>query len=195
MTDVIRMRVGQTVKLRFIGTNNNFIHPMHVHGGPFEVVARDGELLPQDARFFADTINVGPGQRYDVIWTAAAFWQCYTTCLYARKDGIEVRSWHFLQRSKIADGLRLPAEERSCSGHHCNDGIWVMNGPKPTSALSPVASQLRTLAGADHLGPLLDFFGNQVPAVGRRAWQRPRTHLGQPCLECWIGKSRVDLPI
>ena len=148
MTDVIRMRVGQTVKLRFIGTNNNFIHPMHVHGGPFEVVARDGELLPQDARFFADTINVGPGQRYDVIWTAAAFWQCYTTCLYARKDGIEVRSWHFLQRSKIADGLRLPAEERSCSGHHCNDGIWVMNGPKPTSALSPVASQLRTLVGA-----------------------------------------------
>jgi len=37
-TDVIRMKVGQTVKLRFIGTNNNFIHPMHVHGGPFEVL-------------------------------------------------------------------------------------------------------------------------------------------------------------
>jgi hypothetical protein len=69
-TDVIHMRVGQTVKLRFIGTNNNFIHPMHVHGGPFEVIARDGELLPEAARFFADTVNVGPGQRYDVIWTA-----------------------------------------------------------------------------------------------------------------------------
>jgi len=69
-TDVIRMTVGQTVKLRFIGSNNNFIHPMHVHGGPFEVVALDGETLPQSARYLADTVNVGPGQRYDVIWTA-----------------------------------------------------------------------------------------------------------------------------
>ena len=69
-TDVVHMRVGQTVKLRFIGTNNNFIHPMHVHGGPFQVVARDGELLTPEARFLADTVNVGPGQRYDVIWTA-----------------------------------------------------------------------------------------------------------------------------
>jgi FtsP/CotA-like multicopper oxidase with cupredoxin domain len=69
-TDTIQMKVGQTVKLRFIGTNNNFVHPMHVHGGPFEVVARDGETLKPSARFLADTVNVGPGQRYDVIWKA-----------------------------------------------------------------------------------------------------------------------------
>ncbi|HWN53662.1 MAG TPA: DUF4396 domain-containing protein [Methylomirabilota bacterium] len=69
-TDVIRMKVGQTVKLRFIGTNNNFIHPMHVHGGPFEVVALDGVTLSPTARYLADTINVGPGQRWDVIWKA-----------------------------------------------------------------------------------------------------------------------------
>jgi len=69
-TDVIRMKVGETVKLRFIGSSNNFIHPMHVHGGPFEVVALDGEELAEHARYRADTINVGPGQRYDVIWTA-----------------------------------------------------------------------------------------------------------------------------
>ena len=69
-TDVIRMKVGQTVRLRFIGTNNNFIHPMHVHGGPFEVVALDGVTLPPTARYLADTINVGPGQRWDVVWKA-----------------------------------------------------------------------------------------------------------------------------
>jgi FtsP/CotA-like multicopper oxidase with cupredoxin domain len=34
------------------------------------VVARDGETLPPQARFDADTVNVGPGQRYDVIWRA-----------------------------------------------------------------------------------------------------------------------------
>ncbi|PNY81682.1 DUF4396 domain-containing protein [Deinococcus koreensis] len=69
-TDTVRMRVGETLKLRFIGSNNISIHPMHVHGGPFTVVARDGETLPAGARFLADTVNVGPGQRYDVVWAA-----------------------------------------------------------------------------------------------------------------------------
>ena len=69
-TDTIRMKVGQTVRLRFIGSSNNFIHPMHVHGGPFTVVALDGQVLSTTARYDADTVNVGPGQRYDVIWKA-----------------------------------------------------------------------------------------------------------------------------
>jgi len=69
-TDSISMKVGQTIKVRFIGTNNNFVHPMHVHGGPFQVVAVDGVTLNQSARYQADTVNVGPGQRYDVVWTA-----------------------------------------------------------------------------------------------------------------------------
>ena len=69
-TDTIAMKVGETIKLRFIGTNNNFVHPMHVHGGPFEVMAVDGVNLKDSARYQADTVNVGPGQRYDVIWTA-----------------------------------------------------------------------------------------------------------------------------
>ena len=69
-TDTLRMKVGETIKFRFIGTNNNFIHPMHMHGGPFTVVARDGVTLSPTARFEADVINVGPGQRYDVVWPA-----------------------------------------------------------------------------------------------------------------------------
>jgi FtsP/CotA-like multicopper oxidase with cupredoxin domain len=69
-TDTVHMRVGETVKFRFIGSNNNFIHPKHMHGGPFTVVARDGVTLAPPARFEADVINVGPGQRYDVIWPA-----------------------------------------------------------------------------------------------------------------------------
>lgn len=69
-TDTVPMKIGQTIKLRFIGTNNNFVHPMHVHGGPFQVVAVDGITLSESARYEADTVNLGPGQRYDVIWTA-----------------------------------------------------------------------------------------------------------------------------
>ena len=69
-TDTVKMKIGETLKVRFIGSNSGFIHPMHIHGGPFEVVARDGETLPPAARYKADTVNVGPGQRYDVVWTA-----------------------------------------------------------------------------------------------------------------------------
>jgi len=69
-TEPIRMRVGERVRVRFIGTNNNFIHPMHIHGGPFEIVETDGNSVPEGARLLKDTVNVGPGERYDVIWTA-----------------------------------------------------------------------------------------------------------------------------
>ena len=41
---------------------------MQVHGGPFNVVARAGYELAEGARFQANTVNVGPGQRYDVVW-------------------------------------------------------------------------------------------------------------------------------
>jgi FtsP/CotA-like multicopper oxidase with cupredoxin domain len=69
-TDTLPMRVGETLKVRFIGSNNGFIHPMHIHGGPFQVVAIDGQTLQPSARYDADTVNVGPGQRFDVIWKA-----------------------------------------------------------------------------------------------------------------------------
>jgi manganese oxidase len=69
-TDTIKMGVGETLRVRFIGSHNVFVHPMHIHGGPFEVVAIDGQTLQPSARFFADTVNVAPGQRYDVVWKA-----------------------------------------------------------------------------------------------------------------------------
>lgn len=69
-TENIAMKLGQTIKLRFIGTNNDFVHPMHVHGGPFEIVVVDGVDLRESARLQADTVDVGPGQRCGVIWTA-----------------------------------------------------------------------------------------------------------------------------
>jgi FtsP/CotA-like multicopper oxidase with cupredoxin domain/uncharacterized membrane protein len=69
-TETVHLRVGQRLLVRFIGSSSAFIHPMHIHGGPFEVVATDGVTLPQPARYQKDTVNVGPGERYDVVWTA-----------------------------------------------------------------------------------------------------------------------------
>ena len=69
-TDTIKAEVGDRIRFRFIGSSAAFIHPMHIHGGPFTVVEADGIPLPRAARFEKDTINVGPGERYDVIWEA-----------------------------------------------------------------------------------------------------------------------------
>jgi manganese oxidase len=41
------------------------IHPMHLHGYHFEVVAVDG--FPLDQPYMADTLMVAPGQRFDIL--------------------------------------------------------------------------------------------------------------------------------
>ncbi len=69
-TERITLRVGERLRVRFIGTNSGFIHPMHIHGGPFTIVATDGNPVPPSAQIQKDTVDVGPGERYDVIWTA-----------------------------------------------------------------------------------------------------------------------------
>jgi manganese oxidase len=68
-TETVRVRVGERVRFRFIGTGQ-FIHPMHIRGGPFEIVAIDGFAAPAGARTLRDTVNVGPGRRDDVVWDA-----------------------------------------------------------------------------------------------------------------------------
>jgi FtsP/CotA-like multicopper oxidase with cupredoxin domain len=69
-TETVRMRVGETLRVRFIGSSSGFIHPMHIHGGPFQIVETDGYPVPADGQWTKDTVNVGPGERYDVIWEA-----------------------------------------------------------------------------------------------------------------------------
>ena len=105
-TDTLHMRVGETLKLRIIGTNNNFIHPMHMHGGPFTVVARDGVVLAPAARFEADVVNVGPGQRYDVIWPAREPGKWIFHC------HIPHHTLNFNREEKGAGGLTLLVEVR-----------------------------------------------------------------------------------
>ena len=69
-TETVRLRVGDELLVRFIGSQSAFIHPMHIHGGPFTIIAADGVPVSEAARLEKDTINVGPGERFDVVWTA-----------------------------------------------------------------------------------------------------------------------------
>jgi FtsP/CotA-like multicopper oxidase with cupredoxin domain len=68
-TETITVKVGQRVRLRFIAIGQ-FIHPMHLHGAPFKIVATDGHPVPEIAQLTKDTVSVAPGERYDIEFTA-----------------------------------------------------------------------------------------------------------------------------
>jgi FtsP/CotA-like multicopper oxidase with cupredoxin domain len=68
-TETISAKVGDKILLRLIGSGQG-IHPIHIHGGPFQIVATDGYPVPSGLRLTKDTVLVGPGERYDVLWTA-----------------------------------------------------------------------------------------------------------------------------
>jgi len=67
-TQPIVLKLGQRLRIRYMN-EGQIIHPMHLHGLPGQVVAKDGRRLTQP--YMADTVNVAPGERYDVLVTAS----------------------------------------------------------------------------------------------------------------------------
>jgi manganese oxidase len=58
-------RLGEKIVIRFMN-EGIMMHPWHVHGVHFQVIARDGFPLGS-AAFRCDTLGVNPGERYDVL--------------------------------------------------------------------------------------------------------------------------------
>lgn len=69
-TQPILVKHGQTVHLRLFGADVTTTHPMHLHGGFFNLMAEDGHLLPQPQQL--DTVSVQPGGTYDITFYAWA---------------------------------------------------------------------------------------------------------------------------
>jgi FtsP/CotA-like multicopper oxidase with cupredoxin domain len=63
-TEPIVAKLGQKVRIRFMN-EGMMIHPMHLHGMHMTVIAKDG--WPQPAPWKCDTLNIAPGERWDVI--------------------------------------------------------------------------------------------------------------------------------
>ncbi|MFP5332347.1 MAG: multicopper oxidase domain-containing protein [Acidimicrobiia bacterium] len=66
------------------------IHPMHQHQFPQLVVAKDG--FPLDNPYWADTVNVAPGERYTVLMNpneaGAWVWHCHILNHVEREEGM-----------------------------------------------------------------------------------------------------------
>ncbi len=65
-TQPILAKVGERIRIRYMNEGIQ-IHPMHTHGFPMTVFARDGWNLTTP--FQCDTLLVGPGERWDTIVT------------------------------------------------------------------------------------------------------------------------------
>jgi FtsP/CotA-like multicopper oxidase with cupredoxin domain len=63
-TAPLTAKAGQRVRIRYMNQGLT-VHPMHLHGIPQLVVARDGWPQPQPWR--CDTVTIAPGERWDVI--------------------------------------------------------------------------------------------------------------------------------
>lgn len=66
------------------------VHPMHQHQFAQLVVAKDG--IPLDSPYFADTVNVAPGERYSVLIHAEDpgtwVWHCHILTHVEREEGM-----------------------------------------------------------------------------------------------------------
>ncbi len=63
-TQAMFARLGEKIRIRYMN-EGLMIHPMHLHGMAQLVVAKDGFNLPSP--YYCDTLNIAPGERYDVI--------------------------------------------------------------------------------------------------------------------------------
>ncbi len=66
------------------------IHPMHLHQFPQLIVAKDGH--PLDQPYWADTVNVAPGERYSVLINTSDpgtwVWHCHILTHVERDEGM-----------------------------------------------------------------------------------------------------------
>lgn len=69
-TETIEVKKGQLVRLRLTSIGQ-FVHPIHLHGVPFKIVATDGHPVPEAAQLTKDTVLVSPGERYDIEFIAS----------------------------------------------------------------------------------------------------------------------------
>jgi FtsP/CotA-like multicopper oxidase with cupredoxin domain len=88
-TEPLVAKAGDMIRIRYMNEGLQ-IHPMHLHGIPQMVIAKDGWMLPEP--HFEDTVLVAPGERVDVL-----------------VDASEIGTWafhcHVLTHAESPDGM------------------------------------------------------------------------------------------
>ena len=89
-TTPFALKVGESMVVHYFN-EGNMTHPMHLHQPSGLVVAHDGKLL--ETPFWADTLNVAPGERWTVVYTAL-------------DPGVWAWHCHILTHAETPEGMR-----------------------------------------------------------------------------------------
>lgn len=94
------VREGDRVRTTFVNRSLDD-HPMHLHGHRMLVLSRDGERAT-GSPWWTDTLNVAPGERYEVAFTAGnpGLWMDHCHNLDHARDGMVLHLAY--------DGVRTP---------------------------------------------------------------------------------------
>ena len=90
-TAPIVTNAGDTVEIHYMNEGQQ-IHPMHLHGIPQLVIAKDG--FPLASPYQADTVMVAPGERYTVLVKPTA-----------AEKGVWAYHCHILSHAEKSDGM------------------------------------------------------------------------------------------
>ena len=88
-TQPVTAKLGEKIRIRYMN-EGLMIHPMHLHGMPQLVFAKDGWYLPMP--YMADTLLIAPGERYD-------------TVVDCTEPGIWAFHCHILSHAESRDGM------------------------------------------------------------------------------------------
>jgi FtsP/CotA-like multicopper oxidase with cupredoxin domain len=66
-TEPWAVQQGDLVRVRIVNISN-LVHPMHLHGQDFKIIAKDGE--PRKVQEVENTLTVNPGETYDIVFRA-----------------------------------------------------------------------------------------------------------------------------
>lgn len=104
------VRRGDLVRITIVN-HTGADHPMHLHGHHFLVLSRDGRPLA-GSPWWADTLNVGPDERYDVAFRAGnpGVWMLHCHDLRHAAAGLVMHLAY--------EGFDTPYRIGSASGNH-----------------------------------------------------------------------------
>ena len=110
-TEPIKVKSGDTVRLRLINGGTSTVHPMHLHGHQFKVVAVDGNPVPPGAQLTRNTNTIHPGETYDIEFIAnnPGIWLFHCHELHHADGGMIV--------AVVYDGYSLPTASEPSDEH------------------------------------------------------------------------------
>jgi manganese oxidase len=120
MIDPIHMKMGERVMVRMANLGAMY-HPMHLHGGYFYVVAKDGFALPAPQKM--NTLSLAPGETWDIIlapqFGGTWIWHCHVLSHVTGPrdaDGNETAAG--MIGVVVVDDGRTPLADMSNHTHH-----------------------------------------------------------------------------